>query len=257
MEEPIVVILCGGTGTRLREHTEHIPKPLVQIGGMPVLVHIMKHYAHYGFKKFILCLGYKGEMIKDYFIKHEWLLNDFTLVQNKIIKHTKTDDDFSITFIDTGQKTNTGGRLKKIEKYITGNNFLVTYGDGLSNVDIKKLFEHHVNKGKIATLTSINPTSPFGVIEIEDGLVKSFKEKPKLEGFINGGFFAFNKKIFDYLNDDSILEEEPLRKLASEGQLATFVHNDFWACMDTFKDNERLNAIWESTGGKAPWRTWD
>ena len=215
-----VVILCGGRGTRLNEETEFKPKPLVHIGGLPILWHIMKIYSFYGFNDFVLCLGYKGEMIREYFLNLDWFNNDFTLQlgykHRKILKHGKKGIKWNITFVDTGEETQTGGRVLKIKKYITEDNFLLTYGDGLSNVNINKLVNFHLSIGKIATLTAVHPMSPFGIIEIKDGLVKSFKEKPRLEGMINGGFFALNKKIFKYLDENSILEEEPLRKLTPQ-----------------------------------------
>ena len=254
-----VVILCGGTGTRMREETEFKPKPLVPIGKMPVLWHIMKIYSHYGFKDFVLCLGYKGEMIKEYFLNFEEMTNDFTLnlrsKKEKVTHHDKAHlEDWNITFADTGLETNTGGRVKGIEHLIDGDEFFLTYGDGLSNVNIMKLLDYHRSKKKVGTLTAIHPTSPFGIIEVSNGIAKSFKEKPRLEGLINGGFFIFNKKIFDYLEENSVLEEEPLRKLTDERRLAVYEHTDFWQCMDTFKDVERLNKMWRE--GDTPWKVW-
>lgn len=228
-----VVLLCGGMGTRLREQTEFMPKPLVEIGGMPILQHIMKIYSHYGHNEFVLCLGYKGDMIKEYFKNSDW----------------------NITFADTGLETNTGGRIKKIEKYVDGDTFMCTYGDGVSNIDLNKLLEQHEKMAKIATLTAIHPMSRFGIIETEDGLVKSFKEKPRLDGIINGGFFVFNKDVFDYLDDNSVLEQEPLKNLSKDNQLAVYEHQDFWECMDTFKDAKELNQMWDS--GNVPWRIWE
>lgn len=255
-----VVILCGGMGTRMREETEFKPKPLVPIGRMPVLWHIMKIYSHYGFKDFILCLGYKGEMIKEYFLNFEEMTNDFTLnlrsKKEKVTHHNKERlEDWNITFVDTGFETNTGGRVKGIEHLVDGDEFFLTYGDGLSNVNISRLLDYHRSKKKVGTLTAINPTSPFGIIEVANGIAKSFKEKPRLEGLINGGFFVFNKKIFDYLEGNSILEEEPLKRLTAEKGLAVYEHNDFWQCMDTFKDVERLNKMWRE--GDTPWKVWE
>jgi len=255
-----VVILCGGMGTRMREETEFKPKPLVPIGKMPVLWHIMKIYSHYGFKDFVLCLGYKGEMIREYFLNFEEMTNDFTLnlrsKKEKVTHHHKAHlEDWNLTFVDTGPETNTGGRVKRIEHLIEGEEFFLTYGDGLSNVNIKKLLDYHYSKKKIGTLTAIHPASPFGIIEVSNGIAKSFKEKPRLEGLINGGFFVFNKRIFDYLEENSVLEEEPLRKLTDEKKLAVYEHNDFWQCMDTFKDVERLNKMWRD--GDTPWKAWE
>lgn len=252
------VILCGGMGTRLREETEYKPKPLVEVGGMPILWHVMKHYAQAGITDFVLALGYKGSMIKEYFMNFEWMSNDFTLnlrsKEERVVCCEHDLEDWTITFADTGQSTMTGGRLFKAQKYLDGDIFLATYGDGISNVNIKELIAFHKKHNKIATLTGIHPASPFGIIEAEDGVVKSFKEKPRLEGMINGGFFVFDKRLFNYLDDNAVLEEEPLRKLAHEGQLAVYKHEDFWACMDTFKDVERLNAMWNE--GNHPWKTW-
>lgn len=253
-----VLILCGGMGTRLREETEYKPKPLVEVGGMPVLWHIMKHYSQAGVKDFVLALGYKGSMIKEYFMNFEWMSNDFVLnlrsKEERVTCFEHDLEDWTITFADTGQTTMTGGRIFKARKYLDDNLFLATYGDGLANVDIAALIDFHKSHGKIATLTGIHPASPFGIIEDEGGTVKSFKEKPRLEGMINGGFFVFDKRIFDYLDDQAVLEEKPLRQLAKAGQLAVYKHNDFWACMDTYKDVERLNEMWHS--GHHPWKTW-
>jgi glucose-1-phosphate cytidylyltransferase len=252
-----VVILCGGIGTRLREETEFKPKPLVQIAEMPILWHIMKIYGHHGFRRFILCLGYKGHLIKEYFLNYPWMANDVTLdlkSHRQTIHPTHPPEDWEITFAETGQKTNTGGRLVRVQDYVQTDDFCVTYGDGLSNVDLGALVAFHRSKKKIATLTAVHPMSGFGILEAKSGIAKSFKEKPRLEGLVNGGFFVFRKKIFDYLTDDCILEEEPLRKLTSEGELAVHEHRDFWMCMDTFKDVEKLNRMWAE--GQRPWAVW-
>jgi glucose-1-phosphate cytidylyltransferase len=254
-----VVILCGGKGTRMREETEFRPKPLVEIGNMPVLWHIMKIYSHYGFKEFILPLGYKGSMIKEYFMNFEWLANDFTLELGKgkgrITHHVHALDDWTITFADTGLETNTGGRVKKIEKYIDGDEFFLTYGDAVADVDIPALLEFHRSMGKTITLTGIHPPSRFGVLEVTEGLARTFREKPTLEGSVNGGFFVCNRKIFDYLDDECTFEQEPLRKLASEEQLAVYDHLGFWQCMDTFKEVESFNRDWAK--GVRPWVVWN
>lgn len=253
------VILCGGMGTRLREQTEFMPKPLVEIGGMPILWHVMKIYSHYGVNDFVLCLGYKGNMIKDYFMDFEWMANDFTLHMNSkkdiTIHEPHNLEDWTVTFADTGLETNTGGRVKRIEKYVGDEKFFCTYGDGVSNIDISTLLKHHESKGKTGTITAIHPMSRYGIIETEDGMVTSFKEKPRLDGVINGGFFVFEKGIFDYLDDNSVLEQEPLKNLAKDGELAVYEHNNFWKCMDTFKDATELNSIWNS--GDVPWRVWE
>ena len=253
-----VVILCGGAGTRLREETEFKPKPLVTIGDMPVLWHIMKIYSSQGYRDFILCLGYKGRLIKEFFLNHPWATNDLTLdlkTGRRTIHQAGPAEDWRITFAETGDGTPTGGRVAKIQKYVKSDTFMVTYGDGLANVDLGALVRFHRKMGKVATLTAIHPMSPFGVIEASEGLATSFKEKPRLEGLINGGFFVFSRKIFDTLTEDSVLEEAPLRRLAVHRQLAVYEHNDFWMCMDTFKDVERLNRMWSE--GNRPWVTWE
>lgn len=252
------VILCGGKGTRMREETEYRPKPLVPIGGKPILWHIMKIYSTYGINDFILCTGYKGEMIKQYFMEMYWRNNDFTLHINgdkHIDFHTVEKEMWNVTIIDTGLETLTGGRLKQIEKYINEDNFLMTYGDCISDVDISKLIKFHIKMDKAATLTGVHPVSPFGLIEIENGIVKSFKEKPVLKEVINGGYMVLNKKVFDYFpKEDCAFEEEPLRKLAENNQLAVYEHNGFWTAIDTFKDIERVNKMWDN--GETYWKVW-
>ncbi len=259
-----VAILCGGKGTRLRELTGVLPKPLVEIGGKPILWHIMKIYSYYGFNDFILCLGYKGEMIKEYFMNQaDWRYNDFILdfkskkheiiykANNYKVKH----EDWKITFVDTGQETNTGGRIKKIEEYIGGDDFFVTYGDGLSDIDLNKLLDFHKKNKKIATITCVNPPSQFGVVEInEEGIITKFEEKPLLNQWISGGFFVFNKRIFDYIRENDILEKEPFEKLAKERQAIAYKHKGFWKCMDTYKDTRVLNELWKNN--KAYWKKW-
>jgi len=257
-----VVILCGGKGTRLAEETEFKPKPLVQIGGMPILWHIMKIYSAYGFKEFVLALGYKGQMIKEYFLNYEELSNNFTLnLRSKAARiehHDKANlEDWNITFVDTGLETQTGGRIARIKEFLGDDEeFLLTYGDGLSNVNINDLYSYHKRKGKILTLTGIQPPSPFGIITSEDGIVTSFKEKPKLEGFINGGFFVCNKSIFNYLSEDinCIFEEAPIKNLTKDREVAVYEHKDFWYAMDTQKQVNELNKIWNT--GNIPWKIW-
>lgn len=255
---PKVVILCGGIGTRLKEETEYKPKPLVEIGGLPILYHIMKIYSHYCFKDFILCLGYKGNMIRDYLLKHEYYTKDFTFnLKNKNIEiHNKEEEnDLSITFVDTGSETNTGGRIKRIEKYINTENFLATYGDGVADINIKNLYQYHLNHGRIATLTGLRPTSKYGIVEINNkDIITTFKEKPQMKEWISGGFFVFNRKIFDYLDENCVLEREPFQRLAQEGQFGVFRHNGFWGCMDTYKDAMWLNELW--VNNEAKWKIW-
>jgi len=250
MDEIPVVILCGGQGMRLRELTETVPKPLVPVGEMTLVEHVMKIYAHQGFKRFVLLLGYKGPQIREYFLS-----DDFK----------RKNPEYRIDFVDTGEKTQTGGRIKMVEDSIESETFFVNYCDGLSDVDLKSLLEFHRKMGKIATLTGVHPMSRFGIIEVEGGIAKSFKEKPKMSGIVNGGYFVFNRKIFEYLDKDSVLEEEPLMRLSKEGQLAVFEHDGFWLCMDTYKEYEMLNDIWNGgkTGptrvkfSKPPWKIWE
>src|SRR3989338_2319280 len=236
------VILCGGRGTRLREHTERIPKPLVEVGDKPILWHIMKIYSHYGFKDFVLCLGYKGDLIKQYFMESsDWKGKDFTLSSrdDKVLIHTDEEADWNITFANTGPDTNTGGRIKKIEKYINDDNFFMTYGDGLSNIDINELLEYHKKMGKIATVTSVRPRNPFGLLYTDgNGIVAAYEEKPVMEQQINGGFFVFRKDVFDYLEENDVLEKESMNRLIGKRQLCSYKFDGYWACMDTYKDTQ-------------------
>jgi glucose-1-phosphate cytidylyltransferase len=252
------VLLAGGLGTRLREETEFLPKPMVPIGGKPILWHIMKNYSHRGFNEFIVCAGYKGEVIKEYF--HNFLVKnlDFTVhigANPRIISHGEVPEEWKVTVIDTGQTTLTGGRLFKVRDHIDSETFMCTYGDGLSNVKIQELIDFHFKHGKIATLTAVRPPSRFGVVNLgNNGLVESFQEKPQMDSWINGGYFVFNKKIFDYLDEDIVLEEQPLRRLANENQLMAFQHHGFWQPMDTFREMTLLNELWGSND--APWKVW-
>ena len=247
-----VVILCGGMGTRLKEETEYRPKPMVKIGNKPILYHLMNIFAYHGFKDFILCLGYKGEMIKEYFINFEMLNNDFTinLSHPQDIKiHESKYSDWSVTLADTGEKTLKGGRLKKIEKYIDDEFFLATYGDSIGNIDIPSLVEFHKSHGKIATISGVTPASRFGKMKFDGSQILTFREKPKTsESIINGGFMVFSKKIFNYLTMDDACDLECglFERLAKNGQLMMFRHKGFWACMDTIRDMEYLNELWDS-----------
>lgn len=231
------VILCGGRGTRLGEHGATVPKALINIGGKPIIWHILKIYASYGHRDFILCLGFLGNKIKHY------------LTENK--------EDWNITFAETGLDTNTGGRIKRVEKYLKNEeSFFVTYGDGLANVNLNELEKYHQSNGKIATLSAVHPFSSFGIIKLnENNLVTEFQEKPRLKEWINGGFFVFNQRIFNYLDDNCVLEKEPLENLAQEKELIAFEHRGFWKCMDTFKDNLEFNQLWNS--GNADWKIWE
>ncbi|TEB05280.1 Glucose-1-phosphate cytidylyltransferase [Pelotomaculum schinkii] len=257
--KPKVVILCGGKGTRLREKTENKPKPLLSIGNYPILWHIMKHYSHYGFNDFILCLGYKGELIKEYFIKYKNRLCDVQLNLKDgietIIQDGNPAENWNIIFANTGLETNTGGRIKKIEKYINEEYFFLTYGDGLSNVSIEKLEGYFKQKGKIGVITGIRPQSRFGQITIEpDCIVTGFKEKPLLNDYANGGFCVFHRKIFDYMDDNCVLEQEVFEQLVNERELAIYKHEGFWKCMDTYKDYKELNEIWDH--GNPQWKVY-
>lgn len=255
-----VVILCGGMGTRLREETELKPKPMVEIGDMPILWHIMKTYANYGYREFILCLGYKGEVIKEFFYHYEVLTNDFTIElgsRTMDIYSSHSESGWKVTLVDTGIKTMTGGRIKRIQKYIDGNTFMLTYGDGVTDLDINKLVEFHRSHRKIGTVTGVFPPSRYGELLIDGDRVISFLEKPQnYDGSINGGYFVFNRGFFDYLSEDDncILEREPLESLSKDGNLMVYNHRGFWQCMDTYRDYKYLSELWES--GRAPWKKW-
>lgn len=255
-----VVILCGGQGTRLREETEYRPKPLVDVGGRAILWHIMKLYDYYGFRDFVLCLGYRGNMIKEYFLNYEAMNNDFTIClgrRHQISYHDEhKEQDFRVTLVDTGLETMTGGRVKQTQRYIDGDTFMVTYGDGLADVDLRALVKFHRAHGKLATVTTVNPISRFGILDIGDNdKVTSFVEKPQLYGWANAGFFVFDRKVFDYLGEaECILEREPLQQLANEGQLMAYRHNGFFFAMDTYREYLYLNELWNS--GEAPWKVW-
>lgn len=256
-----VVILAGGLGTRLSEETGLRPKPMVGIGGHPILWHIMKIYAHYGFKEFVVLCGYKSEVIKDYFVNYYMNNSDVTvdLATNHVEIHQNISEPWKVTMFYTGKYTQTGGRIRKIKDFIGNEPFLLTYGDGVADVDISAVVASHQESKKLATLTSIQPNGRFGSLEIEDdGKVLSFQEKPKGEGgWINGGFFVLQPEIFNYIPDreDAIWEQEPLKQLASEGQLNAYMHHGFWHCMDTLKDKDELNKMWAEN--KAPWKVWE
>jgi len=255
------IILCGGLGTRLREETEFRPKPMVNIGARPILWHVMKIYAHYGLREFVLALGYKGEMIKEYFFNYEYLNNDFTIKlgagrQTQIHPH-HGEDGWQVTLADTGEKTLKGGRLKRAERYLTEDDFCVTYGDGLADVDLQKVIAFHKKHGKIATITGVSIASRFGELKIDGDRVMRFSEKPdNAPGFINGGFMIFKRHILERLTEDEQcdLEYGPFEELAKEGQLMVYKHPGSWACMDTLRDMDYLNDLWNK--GKAFWKVW-
>jgi len=255
------VILCGGLGTRLREETEYRPKPMVEIGGRPILWHIMKSYAVHGYAEFIVCLGYKGERIKEYFLNYQPMNNDFTiqLGANQMQLHDEHDEgSWRVTLTDTGLQTMTGARLKRASRYLTGDRFMLTYGDGVADVDVRALVAFHERCGTIGAVTGVRPSSRFGEL-LTDGQqrVMQFSEKPRTHaGLINGGFFVFRREFLDYLSADGdcVLEGEPLERLAAEGQLSVYQHDGFWQCMDTYRDHQLLNQLWSS--GQAPWKKW-
>lgn len=255
-----VVILCGGQGTRLREETEVKPKPMVEIGGYPILWHIMKTYAHYGFREFVLCLGYKGNVIKQYFCNYEVIENDFTveLGAKKLDFHSAhQESDWKVTLVNTGELAMTGARVKRIEEYIDDDLLMLTYGDGVIDLDINKLVEFHKAHGKIGTVTGVFPQSRYGELLIEDDHVLSFEEKPQdHKNSISGGYFVFNRRIFDYLEDDDscVLEKHALQRLAADGELKVLVHDGFWQCMDTYRDYQYLQNMWNE--GTPPWKIW-
>lgn len=257
-----VIILCGGLGTRLREETEFRPKPLVEVGGRPILWHIMKLYSYYGFRDFVLCLGYRGNMIKEYFLNYEAMTNDFTIClgrKSRIIYNDQhTEQDFHVTLAETGAETMTGGRLKRAARYLEADDcFMLTYGDGLADVNIAELLEFHRSHGKAATVTTFRPASRFGILNIDPRQqVSSFAEKPKSDAWASAGFFVFDRKILDYIDgDDCILEREPLERLAREGELMAYSHEGFFYAMDTFREYQILNDLWKS--GEAPWKVWE
>ena len=256
-----VVLLAGGLGTRLREETEYRPKPMVNIGTKPILWHIMKTYDHYGFNDFIICLGYKGQVIKEYFLNYEVMNSDFTVNLGKrdklLIHNGHSESDWTITLADTGEKTHTGGRIKKIEKYVKEDTFLLTYGDAVCDVNISDLLKFHRAHGKIGTVTGIHLHSRFGELHIDSHCVKRFSEKPESKEYVNGGFFVFNRKFFSYLteSDECTLENEPLNQLTQEGELMVYPHEGFWQCCDTYREMELLNQMWASSC--PPWKVWN
>lgn len=253
------IILCGGQGTRMKEETEFKPKPMVEIGGKPILWHIMKIYNHYGYNNFILALGYKGNHIKDYFLRHKHYNSNFLLntKEGKIIEFfdggNDEQDDFSIIFADTGMETAHGERVLMLKDYIKEDIFMVTYGDGVANIDISKLVDFHKKKGVIATITGVHPTSRWGIVNIDkDDLIKNFSQKPDYYGYVNGGFMVLNKEFFDYIKPGDMIEES-LSRLIPKKQLAMYRHDDFWFGMDTYRDFLLLNEFWEKN---PKWKIW-
>jgi glucose-1-phosphate cytidylyltransferase len=253
-----VVILAGGAGTRLSEETDIKPKPMVEIGGKPILWHVMKIYSHYGFSDFIICLGYKGYIIKEYFANYFLHMSDvtFDMVNNKMEVHQHNVEPWRVTLVDTGEQAMTGGRLKRVRSYLDDEDFALTYGDGVGNVDIKKLIDFHKTQNTLATVTSVQPHGRFGALDIDGNKVSCFKEKPGGDGgWINGGFFVLSPRVIDYIGgDDTHWECEPMERLANEGQLSAFQHKGFWHPMDTLRDKKYMEGLWQS--GKAPWKMW-
>ncbi len=254
-----VAILAGGWGSRLAEETQIIPKPMVEIGGKPILWHIMRHYAHYGFKDFVIALGYKGEIIKKYMVDYCALHSDIrvNLQTGHLDMYGGTKPDWNVELIDTGLKTMTGGRIKRLEPYLDGGTFMLTWGDGVSNVDLQDLLAFHRSHGKLATLTAVRPPARYGHMEFDGDRIASFTEKPQAgEGWINGAFFVLEPQVFNYIEGDSTQwEKEPLENLAKDGQLMAYRHTSFWQCMDTLREKYILESLWQS--GNPPWKVWE
>jgi len=251
-----VIILAGGFGTRISEYSDTLPKPMIPVGGKPILWHIMNHYASFGHKNFYLALGYKAEVIKEFFLHYRTLNADFTidLETGKVSSHQFNELDWKVTMVDTGHETMTGGRVKRMKSYIGDETCMLTYGDGLSDIDINKLITFHENHKKMVTITAVHPGARFGELEMKGEEVTSFQEKPQtVKGWINGGYFVIEPKFFDLIEEDkTILEKEPLEKLSQTGQLMAYKHNGFWQCMDTKRDRDNLEEFWNS--GNAPWK---
>lgn len=255
-----VVLLAGGLGTRISEESHLKPKPMIEIGEKPILWHIMKYYSEFGFHEFVICLGYKQYVVKEFFADYFLHTSDVTidLANNEMKVHNNYSEPWKVTLVDTGLHTMTGGRIKRIQPYIGNEPFMLTYGDGVANVNLKKLEEFHKNHGKVATITTVNLGQLKGVLDIEpDNTIKSFREKDdKDSSLINGGFMVMNPEIFNYLKDDTtVFEQEPMQRLAAEGNLMSFRHDGFWQCMDTQREMNKLEALWQS--GAAPWKVWD
>jgi glucose-1-phosphate cytidylyltransferase len=256
-----VVILCGGQGTRIRDVADDVPKPMIPVGGRPILWHIMKGYAQYGYTDFVLCLGYKSWVVKHHFLNYHLAGADFSLQLGEpdtVRIHAASAEHWRVTLAETGLDAMTGCRVKRVEKYVSGDTFLLTYGDGVSDVNVRKLVEFHRSHGKIGTVTAVQPPGRFGELELNGRRVAEFSEKPLLaRGRINGGFFVFNRALFDRLSDDPglVFENEPMVHLARDGELMAYLHDGFWHPMDSSRDYKLLNELWAS--GQAPWKTWD
>lgn len=261
IESMPVVILCGGQGTRLREETESKPKPMVEIGDFPILWHILKHYGQHGVHRFVLCLGYKGWVIKQFFLRYHEMRRDFQVAMKgdpvPTFLNSVGEEDWQVTCAETGAETGTGARLSRVRRYLDTETFFFTYGDAVGTVDLDALLDFHYRQGRIATVTGVHPTSRYGEMRVANGKVVEFNEKPTVaEGVVSGGFFVFQREVFDYLSDEPsvFLELEPLQRLARDGQLSVYAHEGFWHPMDTYRDYLHLNQLWKS--GQAPWKTW-
>jgi glucose-1-phosphate cytidylyltransferase len=254
-----VAILAGGVGTRIQEETEAKPKPMVEIGGKPILWHIMKIYAHQGFRDFVVALGYKGDYVKRYMVDYASLTGNLTigLREGRVQVHGDADrDDWNVALVDTGQTTNKGGRIKRLAPYLGDGTFMLTWGDGVADIDLRRLLDFHRAHGKLATLTAVRPPARFGHIELDGDVVAEFSEKPQArEGWINGAFFVLEPQVLDYIDgDETEWEKEPLERLAADGQLMAYRHEGFWQCMDTLRDRKLLEQLWDT--GDAPWKLW-
>ena len=254
-----VAILAGGFGSRLAEETEIKPKPMVEIGGRPILLHIMQHYSCFGFKDFVIALGYKGEYIKKYMLDYCSLHSNLTvnLKNGEVIVHDGPRLDWTVQLVDTGVKTQTGGRIKRLAPFLGNETFMLTWGDGVSDLNLAELLKFHRSHGKLATLTAVRPPARYGHLELDNGRVSVFDEKPQTkEGWINGAFFVLEPGVFDYIDgDDMVWEQQPLQRLADDGQLMAYQHTSFWQCMDTLREKHILETLWET--GKAPWKIWE
>lgn len=251
-----MVILCGGKGTRLREETEYKPKPMVEIGGKPILWHVMRNFALHGFRDFVICLGYRGDMIREYFLHYRAMNQDFTLQLGGLgnAEYGELGDELeacNVTLVDTGEETGTGGRVKRVAPYLRDERFVVSYGDGVANLDAAALLEFHRAHGRLGTVTAVRASSRFGVLELEGEAVTSFSEKPLLDDWISAGYFVFERAFLERLAEDGMFEHDPLPRLAREGELCAFRHEGFWQPMDTYREYELLNDLW--TTGEAPW----
>lgn len=254
------VILAGGMGTRISEESHLRPKPMIEIGGRPILWHIMKIYSHYGINDFVVCLGYKGYVIKEYFANYFLHSSDvtFDMLRNQMQVHQRNAEPWTVTLVDTGESTLTGGRLKRVQTYVGGSTFCLTYGDGVSDVRIDQLLQHHQQQRRIATVTAIQPPGRYGALGVTGSAVTSFQEKPAGDGaWINGGFFVLEPAVFDYIQsgDQTSFEVEPLQNLVQDGQLSAYQHHGFWQAMDTLRDKNQLEDLWKS--GRAPWKSWE